>query len=86
MFVFGCILMSMERAVLSRSQYMEVEYKKIRDLFWEASRLHVNDREMDRLREDKESVYSIWRESVTLEEYKGKVMRDIMEEGRLREY
>ena len=65
---------------------MEVEYKKIRDLTWEASRLNVSDREMDQLREDKETVYSILSESVTLEKYKGKLMRDIREEGRLREY
>ena len=78
-------LKSMERAVLSRAQYMEVEHKKIRDLTWEASR-KVSDLEMDRLREEKETVYSILSELETLEEYKGKVMKDIRKEGRLRAY
>ena len=71
-------LMSMERAVLSRAQYTEVSFKKIRDLVWKASWLKVNDREMDQLREDKESAHSIWLESIELEKYKGKVMIDIM--------
>jgi hypothetical protein len=65
---------------------MQVAYLKIRDLVVKASWLNVNDWEMDQLREEKELVYNIWRESITLEEYKGKVMKDIKEEGRLREY
>ena len=85
-FKYSDRLMSKERAVLSRTQYLEVSLEKIRGLWWRARWSEVNDREMDQLREDKESVYSIWRDSITLEEYKGKVMRDIMEEGRLCEY
>ena len=41
---------------------------------------------MDQLVKDKQSARSIWRASIDLEKYKGKVMIDIMKEGRLREY